>query len=158
MRYLIRAVKYFVFICLFVAFILLILALIGAVSSDIDVMFDQGWVSVGKIALMFAVVAAIYPRFGYKTQLAHVLGELDGLRGDVIRVMEERGYTLESENDGTMTFRSRSVLNRIFRLGEDRVTVTKTLGGFEVEGLARDIVRIVFALEYKLRDPDAPQE
>ena len=72
--------------------------------------------------------------------------------------MEERGYTLESENDGTMTFRSRSVLNRIFRLGEDRVTVTKTLGGFEVEGLARDIVRIVFALEYKLRDPDAPQE
>ena len=69
MRYLIRAVKYFVFICLFVAFTLLILVLIGAVSSDIDVMFDQGWVSVGKIALMFAVVAAIYPRFGYKHSL-----------------------------------------------------------------------------------------
>ena len=50
MKYLVSAVKYFIFICLFVAFVLLILVLIGAVSSDIDVMFDQGWVSVAKIA------------------------------------------------------------------------------------------------------------
>ena len=150
MKYHARAVKYFIFISFFVAFILLILVLIGAVSSDIDVMFDQGWVSVAKIAAMFAVVAAIYPRFGYRKQMVHVLGELDGLRDGVVKCMEDRGFVLESESGETMTFRSRSTLNRIFRLGEDRITVTKTLGGFEVEGLARDIVRVAFALENKL--------
>ncbi len=157
MKYLVRAVKYFIFICLFVAFVLLLLVLIGAVSSDIDVMFDQGWVSVAKIAAMFAVVAAIYPRFGYRRQMAHVLGELDGLRDGVVKCMEERGYVLESEDGETMTFRSRSTLNRIFRLGEDRITVTKTLGGFEVEGLARDIIRVAFAIENKLVSPGSEE-
>jgi len=57
-----------------------------------------------------------------------------------------------------MTFRSKSLANRIFRMGEDRITITKSLGGFEVEGLSRDIVRIVFALEYKLRDPETPEQ
>ena len=89
--------------------------------------------------------------------MAHVLGDLADYRDDVVRCMEERGYALESESGDTMTFRSRSIANRIFRMGEDRITIEKTLGGFEVEGLSRDIVRIVYALEYKLRDPEGSQ-
>ena len=158
MKYLLRAVKYFVYICLLVTFLLLILVLVKAVSPDINVMFDQGWVSVGKVALMFAAVAAFYPLFGYKKQMAHVLGDLSDYRDDVVRCMEERGYRLEAESGEAMTFRSKSLANRIFRMGEDRITVTKSLGGFEVEGLSRDIVRIVFALEYKLRDPKTPEQ
>jgi hypothetical protein len=158
MKYLVRAVKYFVSICLLATIILLVLVMMHAVSSDINVMFQQGWVSVGKIALMFAAVSAIYPLVGYKKQMAHVLGDLSDLRGSVVKCMEERGYKLESEDGDKMTFRSRSVLHRIFRLGEDRITIRKELGGFEVEGLSRDIVRVAYALEYKLRDPDAPQE
>lgn len=157
MKYLLRALKYFVYICLLVTLILIVLVLMHAVSSDINVMFDQGWVSVGKIALMFAAVAAVYPLFGYKKQMAHVLGDLSDYRDDVVRCMEERGYALELESGDTMTFRSRSIANRIFRMGEDRITIEKTLGGFEVEGLSRDIVRIVYALEYKLRDPEGSQ-
>lgn len=152
MKYLLRALKYFVYICLLCGIVLTILVLMHAVSSDINVMFDQGWVSVGKIALMFAAVAAIYPLFGYKKSTASAPGEYSELRDGVVRCMEERGYTLESEAGETMTFRSRSVANRIFRMGEDRITVSKCFGGFEVEGLSRDIVRIVYALQYKLRD------
>ena len=69
--------------------------------------------------------------------------------------MEERGYRLESEDGETMKFRSRAVLNRIVRVWEDRITITKTLGGFEVEGLSRDVARIVPALEYRFRNPDS---
>ena len=158
MKYFLRAVKFFVSTCAMVALALLVLVLLGLVSSDIDVMFVQGWTSVGKIALMFAAVSAIYPRFGYRTQMAHVLGELEGLRGDVISCMEDRGYVLESENGDTLTFRSRSTLHRIFRLGEDRITVTKALGGFEVEGLSRDIFRLANALEYRFRDRENPEQ
>jgi hypothetical protein len=154
MKYIVRAVKYFIYICILVSIILLVMVLLHFVSSDINVMFKEGWKSVGKIALVFAGIAAIYPLFGYRRLLAGVLGELDGLRDGVVKCMEERGYRLESEDGDTMTFRSRSALNRIFRVWEDRITVTKTLGGFDVEGLSRDVARIVPALEYRFRNPD----
>lgn len=155
MKYIVRAVKYFIYICVLVSIILLVMVLAHFVSSDINVMFKEGWKSVAKIALVFAGIAAIYPLFGYRRLLAGVLGELGGLRDDVVKCMEERGYRLESEDGETMTFRSRSLLNRIFRVWEDRITVTKTLGGFEVEGLSRDVARIVPALEYRFRNPDS---
>ena len=154
MKYIVRAVKYFIYICVLVTIILLVLVLTHFVSSDINVMFKEGWRSVAKILLVFAGIAAIYPLFGYRKLLAGVLGELGGLRDGVVKCMEERGYRLESEDSETMTFRSRSVLNRIFRVWEDRITVTKTLGGFEVEGLSRDVARIVPALEYRFRNPE----
>lgn len=155
MKYIVRAVKYFIYICVLVTIILLVLVLTHFVSSDINVMFKEGWRSVAKILVVFAGIAAIYPLFGYRKLLAGVLGELAGLRDGVVKCMEERGYRLESEDSETMTFRSRSVLNRIFRVWEDRITVTKTLGGFEVEGLSRDVARIVPALEYRFRNPDS---
>ena len=155
MKYIVRAVKYFIYICVLVSIILLVMVLAHFVSSDINVMFKEGWKSIAKIALVFAGIAAIYPLFGYRRLLAGVLGELGGLRDGVVRCMEEGGYRLESEDGETMTFRSRSLLNRIFRVWEDRITVTKTLGGFEVEGLSRDVARIVPALEYRFRNPDS---
>ena len=155
MKYIVRAVKYFIYICVLVTIILLVLVLTHFVSSDINVMFKEGWRSVAKILVVFAGIAAIYPLFGYRKLLAGVLGELGGLRDGIVKCMEERGYRLESEDSETMTFRSRSVLNRIFRVWEDRITVTKTLGGFEVEGLSRDVARIVPALEYRFRNPDS---
>ena len=155
MKYIVRAVKYFIYICVLVTIILSVLVLAHFVSSDINVMFKEGWKSVAKIALVFAGIAAIYPLFGYRKLLAGVLGELGGLRDGVVKCMEERGYRLESEDGETMKFRSRSVLNRIFRVWEDRITITKTLGGFEVEGLSRDAARIVPALEYRFRNPDS---
>ena len=154
MKYIVRAVKYFIYICVLVSIILLVMVLAHFVSSDINVMFKEGWKSVAKIALVFAGIAAIYPLFGYRRLLAGVLGELNGLHDDVVKCMEERGYRLESEDGETMTFRSRSLLNRIFRVWEDRITVTKTLGGFEVEGLSRDVARIVPSLEYRFRNPE----
>ena len=155
MKYIVRAVKYFIYICVLVTIILSVLVLAHFVSSDINVMFKEGWKSVAKIALVFAGIAAIYPLFGYRKLLAGVLGELGGLHDGVVKCMEERGYRLESEDGETMKFRSRSVLNRIFRVWEDRITITKTLGGFEVEGLSRDVARIVPALEYRFRNPDS---
>ena len=155
MKYILRAVKYFITISVLVTLILLALVLTHVVSSDINVMFVNGWKSVGYIAIMFAGVAAIYPLLGYKKLKANALGDYEELREGVVKCMEERGYVLGSENEQSMLFRARSTASRIFRLGEDRITLTKVLGGFEVEGLARDVARIVYALEFKLRDPDA---
>ena len=66
--------------------------------------------------------------------------------------MENRGYKLESEKGENMTFRNRSILNRITRMMEDRITFTRTLGGFELEGLRKDTIRVIYGLENALRN------
>lgn len=154
MKYLARAVKYFLYISAVCVLALTILVLIKAVSPDINVMFKGGWKSVGIIAGMFAAVAAIYPIFGFGKRQVSVLGDYADLRDSVVECMESRGYRLESENDERLTFRSRSVITRILRMCEDRITLEKVLGGFQIEGLTREIGRLVYALEYKFRNPE----
>ena len=155
MRYIVRAIKYFVYICIIFTVIILALVLLKAVSSDINVMFRHGWKSVGLIVAMFAGVSAFSPLFGYTKRLAAVLGELTGYRQDVIDYMSSRGYRFEAENGETMTFRSRSIITRL--IWDDRITVEKGLGGFYVEGPGREIAKIVTGLEYKFHNPDASE-
>ena len=68
--------------------------------------------------------------------------------------MESRGYRLESEQEQNLTFRYRSPVNRLFRMFEDRITMTRSISGFEVEGLRKDVIRIVYGLEQKMRMPE----
>ena len=152
MRYIIRAVKYFVYICVLVAIILAVLVLMKVVSSDINVMFRNGWKSVGLIVAMFAGVSAFYPLFGYTKRLATVLGDLTGLRKDVKSYMETKNYTLEYEDTDKMVFRSRSSLTRL--IWDDRITIEEGLGGFQVEGASREISKIISGLEFKFRNLD----
>ena len=154
MRYIIRAVKYFIYIWVIVIIILTALVLMNLVSSDINVMFQHGWKSVGLIAVMFAAVSAFYPLFVYTKRLAAVLGELDADDKEVIEYMtgDVRKYKLESQDGEKMTFRSRSVLRRI--IWDDRITIEKGLGGYYVEGVGREVAKIVPGLEYKFRNPD----
>ena len=155
MRYIIRALKYFVYITIIITIILAILVALGFVSSNIDIMFRNGWKSVGLILLMFAAVSAFYPRFGYCKRLARVLGEYSDLRESVISYMEDRGYRLESEEGTTLKFRSKSVLLRIARVWEDRITMEHGLGGFTLEGVSKDVARVASGLEFKFRTPEA---
>jgi hypothetical protein len=109
---------------------------------------------VGEILLLFAIVSAIYPRFGYTTKEALLpegqaaVGE-SGEREVLIEVMQNRGYKLEEEGDAVWKFRLRNTVNRLSRMAEDRITITRTPSGFSLEGLTKDVVRLVHAIEYR---------
>ena len=68
--------------------------------------------------------------------------------------MDARGYRLERDEEGLMTFRNRSALVRFFRVWEDRITFTPTHSGYTIEGLNRDIVRMISGIEYKFQNRD----
>lgn len=154
MRYFIRAVKYFFYFTILFAVIMAALVFIGAVPYDVGKMFRDGYKSLWQIALLFAFVAAFYPRFGFIKRSAMIKGEYSDIRGGIIEYMEARGYRLESEDGENLTFRLRSKFNALFKMFEDRITMTRELGGFEVEGLTKEVVRIVGGLEYKFRTLD----
>ena len=115
-------------------------------------MFRDGWKSVAYIAVLFGAVAAFYPKFGFITKDVVIPGGYSDIRDGVVEVMESRGYRLESEEGEDMTFRLRSKVSAIFKMLEDRITLTRTEGGFAAEGLTKEVVRIAGALEYRFRD------
>ena len=147
MKYLIRSLKYFCFLIIILTLIILALVLTGFVEADLSKMFVNGYDSLWQMALIMLVFALIYPRFGFSKRTAHLSGSPEVVRPDVVRVMEAMGYKLEAENEGSFSFRRRSGLSRVLKMGEDRITLSPTAGGDEAEGLTRDLTRIVSMLE-----------
>ena len=153
MKYAIRAIKYFFYFIILFAVLLLILAALGMTEGGVQNLFVSGYKSIGQILLMFAAVSAIYPLFGFLKKDCYVEGEYSDIRDGLVKCMEGRHYELEKEDDEKICFRLRSRVNRVSRMLEDRVTFTRQLGGFRVEGLRKDVVRVVQAVEYYFRHP-----
>ena len=87
MKYVLRALKYFLSMTVLLAVVLALLAAFHLVEADIDKMFVSGMKSVWQIALILAVISAIYPKFGYGTRKAHINADEQGIRAAVIRVL-----------------------------------------------------------------------
>lgn len=153
MRYFIRSVKYFIYICLLLAVIVAALTALGMVEADIDKMFRHGSKSLWMMAGMFAVISGIYPLFGYAARQIYVHGlNLDGIRDTATEFMAEKGYVAEMADGGKITFRQKNLAHRLTRIWEDRITFIEKDGGIWVEGLRKDVVRLVMGLEHKLQD------
>ena len=136
------------------AAIVTVLVLIGAVEGDINGIFEEGYYSVGKIAIFFAVVAAVYPKVGFINRGISSDKEWSEVRNDVIEYMKERKWDLESETDGVATFRVRGVALRLSKMYEDRITLTKSAEGYQMEGHRKDVMRLATGLEHRL-DPQS---
>ena len=52
----------------------------------------------------------------------------------------------ENRTAGVLAYRKRSVGDRLLRLWEDRITVTRFVSGYELEGSGKDVVRLINAL------------
>ena len=63
---------------------------------------------------------------------------------------KNRRYQLESENADTLTFIRRSTAERLSRMYEDRITLSKTGTGFRMEGLRKDVLLAASGLEHTL--------
>lgn len=151
MKYIIRAIKYFLYITVFMVLILTILVICGAVSPDINIMFSDGYNSLLKIGLMFLGVSFIYPKFGYVKKGTVLPGEYSEIRNDIISFMENHGYRLETEENENLTFRMTSTVKKILRVWEDRITMTRDLAGYIIEGPSKDVIPVAAGLENKLR-------
>jgi hypothetical protein len=154
MKYLRRALKYFLQICVLFVLIIGALMLSGLVSKDVAVAFQKGWTSIGYIAIIFLVMSFAYPFFGYGKRRIRANGEPAEHRKSILEAMDARGYKLVSEKDGEYRFCLKSPVSRFFRIFEDAITITPVLGGFEAEGLIRDLARVVASIDHKINYND----
>ena len=147
MKYLIRSIKYFIYFSLMCSVIVGALVLIGAVEGDIDSIFSEGYTSVGKIAIFFAIVAAVYPKVGFINRDIASEKDWEDMKQTAVEFMKERQYDLESETEDTVTFRFRGAIGRLSKMYEDRLTLKKTAYGYQMEGLRKDVMRLSSGLE-----------
>ncbi len=155
MKYLLRAVKYFIYLMVILALIIAVMMLAGFVEKDISKVFVHGYDSLWQIALIMAVFAAVYPRFGFSARTAHFYGTPEEADAALGNVMELHGYRLEKEADGVKSYVKRSPASRLLKMWEDRITVTHTAAGLEMEGLTKDLVRLVSGIEAASPGEDA---
>lgn len=150
MRYFIRAVKYFIYFILLFVVIMAVLVLTGAAEGDISTMFWGGYSALWKIAVIFAVISAIYPSVGFIRKEAMIPGSWEEDKDIIKEFMGGRGYVLETEDTGTMSFR-KTGMSRFTRMYEDRVTLSAKIGGVEIEGMRKDVLRLAMGLESRFR-------
>lgn len=154
MKHIRRAIKYFIQITLLFVVIIGALMLCNLVSRDINVAFNRGWNSVWMILAMFFAVSLAYPFFGYGKRDIRAEGDPADYRKAIDKAMETRGYIPESEEDGVLRYRLSSTTAKIARLWEDAITITPVLGGFQAEGLSRDLARVVMSIEHNISRND----
>ena len=143
-----RALKYFIQVTVIFAVIIGALMLAGLVSKDVNIAFKEGWKSIGYIAGVFLVVSFVYPLMGYGKRNISAGGDPAGHRGSIDKAMQQRGYVLESESpDGELRYHLASPVARLARLWEDTITIKPQLGGFQAEGLMRDLARVVMSID-----------
>ena len=153
MTYLRRAFKYLIQLCLLFVLIIGVLMLTGMVSTDVAVAFRKGWSSIWMILGLFAAMSAVYPLFGYGKRNIRINGDPAGLWPAIDEALTLRGYKPCGETpDGGRRYCLRSPLSRATRLWEDCITLTPQLGGFQAEGLVRDLARVVMSIQQICND------
>lgn len=150
MKYFIRSLKYFVSFVIFFAAVLLALILFGAADWDLNSIFREGADALWKIALLFAAVAAFYPKIGFISRQLALNGGKAADRSVISEYMGQLGYVKETDAGDRMTFRMEKTSGRLARMFEDRITITfSTEDGVAIDGLRKDVARIAGSLEFR---------
>ncbi len=150
MKYLIRSIKYFFYFAFITSLVLAALIFLEMADSNIANNFEGGYNAFWKMGLFFAAVAAIYPKLAFINRKLYIEPSTD-IQDGAIQFFQDRRYVLESQSADTMTFRIKGSGARLIKMCEDRITITRTIDGYYMEGLRKDVLRFASGLEYKFQ-------
>jgi hypothetical protein len=159
MRYLIRALKYLVYFAIIFFLIVGIVYLFSnqkaAGLSFVD-LFKEG--SLPKIAIFFVIVSAIYPKLSFYKKELYLNGDFTKYAEMIDDVMKKLDYVPEINEAGRVTYIKNSAYARLTRMYEDRVTFETADNPVKVEGYRKDLLRILSAINYRVRQESREQE
>lgn len=142
MKYLVRALKYFVYLSVILVLFILVLCLLGLVPKDVNLLFVNGWKSIPQMVVIVAVFAAVYPKIGFTKRNIAIPGDDAQAEEKLSEFMKSRKYVLVKKKGADLIYRRASVVDRIIKMCEDTIYFRKIFGGYEMEGLTKDIARL----------------
>lgn len=150
-RYLIRASKYFVAMCVLCAGIMALNQMAGAALNFEQTIYVMFHTPRGMLLPAVVVILALgYPKFGFVARTT--AGDITKDRELISNAFRSAGFILDKESDGVLYFRAKSPLHKLLLLGEDEITVAPH-GPEEIriEGIRRGVARVEYRLESYIR-------
>jgi hypothetical protein len=147
MKYVIRAIKYFV------AFCVLYLGIVWLGLKSSNGMEHSVWESVMMtmqttrglmLAAAVVVLSALYPRFGFMSR--RVECDMVEDREQLLNAFSLSGFALKEESDARMVFRADNLARRIVMLFEDEIVVEQYAQWVEITGIRRGVANAAYRL------------
>lgn len=145
--YFLRVFKYLLKMVILLSAIFALMLATGTSEVGIDEFIANLFSSTKGTILLVALlaVALTYPKFGYAKRTIHV--DFSNNRAEIISIIDKSGYSLYSEEGNTITFRATSPFKRVVMLGDDKITLEKSVNSIIIDGLRKDIAMA----EYRLK-------
>lgn len=142
MKYIIRSLKYFLYLLFLLVIFVAVIYFVTAKGAPLESLFRNGYNSLWAMAAVLLVLSACYPRFGYGKRRIRANGTADEIITKIEAHMNARGYELESrDSEDNLVFRQATFMGRLGKMF-DKVYFTRALGGYEMEGRLKDIIRL----------------
>lgn len=159
MKYLIRALKYLIyFVILFFIIVLVISFASHNDISDFQSMFVEG--ALARISIIFIIIAAAYPAFGFKKNHLILDDDYDKYQDTIMETMKQYGYILSHKDEANLVFKAEKASIRFARMWEDAITftITEDPRKIDVDGPFKDTVRVTRGIYYNYRMNNHPEE
>ena len=147
-----RAVKYMVRLLVLVFALIAVMVATGMARTGADGNLADVFMT-PKALLLFAFIvlwSLVYPKLGFIRQPLKM--DFNAGKEQIQKVFSDNGFVLVEQKDNEMIFRMSSPLRRTLALWEDRIVVSATDGGIEMEGMRKEVARIEFRLQPFLQD------
>lgn len=150
-QYLIRFCKHLLYCSLFLLLILLFVfytSTHGEISHFWELIHPSNY---WQVALFVIVYAAVYPFIGFVHRNVYLNRPFGEDREALIAAILHANFLIVSETETQIVFRSKSILTRIMRLYEDKITLDFSDNPIVLNGMRRDVYRFARNMEYVVR-------
>lgn len=147
MRYLLRAVKYFLAFCvLYLGVVWLsVMTMRGMDVSVWDYISATLATERGKLLVAAVVLlSAAYPRFGFVVRRTKWNMSQDGDR--LVDLFAAAGFKLKSQGEGKMVFAATNILDRLVMLFEDEIEVEQQGEEIVISGIRRGVAKVIYRI------------
>ena len=148
--YIVRALKYLVWLVLLFMLVFTLMALTGTSRAGAGDLFAELF-GTSRGAVMIAVIvvlALLYPRFGFTRRTLRASLAAD--RDLIVGVFAGNGFAPVAESGSEIRFRAASPPKRALLLWEDTITVTAAGDTIVIDGIRKEAVKAEFRLRSQL--------
>lgn len=148
-RYIIRAVKYLIYMITFLFLFVSVFALISKEQWSYSVLFreETKWQMAGFLFFF----SLIYPIFGYIKKKVYINGPFENDREKIIQVFLNTNFVLVSSSETELVFHHKSPFIRLMRMYEDAIIVNFSENPITLDGQRKDVYRLARSIEYAIR-------
>jgi tryptophan-rich sensory protein len=149
-KYLIRVVKYMIYMVVVFTLIVAIFSLTSDQTMRYENIFRPD--TANQLIIFFVAISLVYPLFGFVSKKVYLNKSFSEDKELITEVFINSKYIVVAETETTITFRHSSTFMRAMRMFEDAIIIDFSDNPIVLEGQRRDLYRLARAIEYAIRD------